>query len=261
MLTKALELYRYREMLYVLIYRDVKARSKQAFLGYLWVIIQPLLATGVFTLLVQGVLGLELTESVPYPVFLYTGMIIWQYFSSSLTASTESLAANVNLITQVYFPRDVLVLYPIISKLIDLMVSFGALGLLMVLFRVSLSWMVVLMPVFVLICMTLAYGLSLFLAPLNVAVRDVGRVLPVLLSFALYATPVLYPLERVPEQVRGIYLLNPAAVVVEGFRSVLLEGRVPELWALAWAVFLTVGLVCLGEVAFHLFETVLADVI
>lgn len=261
MLTKALALYRYREMLYVLVYRDVKARSKQAFLGYLWVIIQPLLATGVFVVLVQGVLGLELTETIPYAVFLYTGMIIWQYFSNSLTASTESLAANANLITQVYFPRDVLVLYPIISKLIDLLVSFAALGLLLVLFRVSVSWTVVLAPIFVLLCMALAYGLGLFLAPLNVAVRDVGRVLPVLLSFALYATPVLYPSERVPEQVRVLYMLNPAAVVVEGFRSVLLEGRVPELWALAWAVCLIIGLVGLGEMAFRLFETVLADVI
>ena len=260
-LSKFREIYRYREMLYVLVYRDIKARTKQAFVGYLWVIIQPLLATGVFTILIQSVLKLDLTEAIPYPVFVCAGMILWQYFANSLTASTESLSGNVNLITQVYFPRDVLILYPIISKLVDLAVSFGALGLLLVLFQVSVSWMLILAPMFVLLCMALTYGLGLFLAPLNVAARDVARAVPILLSFALYATPVLYPLQRVPEQYQMLYLLNPMAVVVEGFRGALLQGQLPPAWALAWTAILSIGLLLVGQVAFQAFETVLADVI
>jgi lipopolysaccharide transport system permease protein len=258
---KFVELYRFREMLYVLVYRDIKSQTKQAFLGYAWVIIQPLLATGVFTILVQSVLGLKLTERVPYPVFLMTGMVLWQYFSNSLTVSTESLTGNVNLLTQVYFPKDILILYPIFAKLVDLGVSLLVLATLLVVFRVPVAWTLVFAPLMVLITMVMIYGLGLFLAPLNVAFRDVARALPVLLSFALYVTPVVYPLEQVPPPYRTWYLLNPMATVIEGFRGVLLGGQLPPLWALAWALGLSLLVLVLGQRAFRLVEMVLADVV
>jgi len=261
LLSRFFELYRFREMIYILVYRDIKARTKQAVLGYLWVIIQPLLATGVFSLLVQGVLRLELTETVPYPVFVFAGMVLWQYFSSSLSESAQSLVTNLSLLTQVYFPKDILILYPIFAKLVDLGISLAMLVVMLILYRISVHWTLVFIPLFVLVAMLFAYALGLFLAPLNVAFRDVARALPILLSLALYATPALYPLERVPLHYRNLYLLNPMAVVVEGFRRVLFEGTLPPLWALGWATVLTVGLLLIGQALFQLFEKVLADVV
>ncbi len=258
---KKIEFHRFWEMLYTLVARDIKSRSRQAFLGYLWVILEPLLATGVFTILFQNVFHLRLTEEIPYPVFVFSGMILWRYFSSGLAESTGSLIGNYNLITQVHFPRKVLVLYPIISKLVDFGITFILLLLVLLFFAIPLKWTVLFVPMPLLLTMMLIYGLGLFSAPVNVAGRDMSRVISVLLGFFLYATPVLYPVRQISAQYRSWYFMNPIAVIVEGFRGFLLGSAQPPLWAWGVTTGVILALFLLGNMVFNRFETVLADVI
>ena len=119
------ELFRFREMLYILVYREIKVRAKQAYLGYVWVLVQPLLATGVFSVLVQGVFGLDLVEELPYPLFVLSGTVLWQFFSAGLVASSEALVQDASLLTQISFPRTVLVLYPLLARLVDLTICLA----------------------------------------------------------------------------------------------------------------------------------------
>jgi lipopolysaccharide transport system permease protein len=257
----AAELYRYRELILILVYRDVKAKTKQAYLGYVWVIVQPLLATGVFSFLVQGLLKVDLSGSIPYPLFVFSGMILWQYFANSLIASTESLVLHQDLITQVYLSRGALVFYPIASRLIDFALSFVMLLGIILLYRQPIYPGILWGLVFILLQMILAFALGLICAPLNVALRDVERIVPLLLSLALYAAPVLYPLERVPAAYAGLYMLNPMAVVVEGFRRAALSGEFIGIGPLAVALAVSLVVLVVAERFFRLFEFALADVV
>jgi ABC-type polysaccharide/polyol phosphate export permease len=253
---------RYREILLVLVLRDLQARSKQAYLGYFWVVAQPLLMTGVFTFLVQRVLGrTDLSSDVPYPVFLMAALIPWQFFSNSLNECAESLVKNVDLVRQVYFPREILAVYPIFARLVDVLVAAVVLAILMLAFHVPLSGWVVLAPVLLAIEMLYVAALGLLVSAANVAWRDVSRGLPLLMFLLLYAVPVLYTADRVPAGIRPLYLLNPIAQIVETFRSAVLGTHAPDL--------ATIGLLAVGGVValllaqrlFSVFDTFLADVI
>src|SRR5207249_8443171 len=148
---------RWREILYMLVLRDLKARTKQAYLGYFWILVQPLLLTGVFSFLVQQVLGrADLSADVPYPVFLMAGVIPWQFFANSLNESTESLVKNVDLVRQVYFPREILAIYPVFARLVDIGVGCVALAAFMLFFHVPVSGWVVLVPLIVVVEMLFA---------------------------------------------------------------------------------------------------------
>lgn len=260
MFSSVVNIYHHRELLLTLVSRELKARSKQAFLGYFWVVVQPLLATGLFSVLVQAVLRLNLSET-PYPVFLMVAMIPWQFFVNGVTAGTESLVTNIQLIRQVYFPREILVLYPMVVKLVEALVSVVGLIILMFIFHVPVAptalFVLALLPV-QLVLMT---GLALGFAPLNVAFRDVSRILPVLLGFFMYAVPVLYPVNQVPERFRTLFMLNPMAVLIEGYRNAVLYGGLPEWhWYLgAFGISLLVLLV--AHALFGAFEAILADII
>jgi lipopolysaccharide transport system permease protein len=254
-------LVQYRELLYVLIYRDLKSRTKQAFLAYFWIVAQPLIATGVFTVLVQLVLGLRFTVDVPYPVFVLSGMLIWQYFANSLQASTESLTQHLDLVTQVYFPKEILVLYPVAAKLVDVGLGLGLLALFMAIYRIPASWQLLWLPGLVLLTGLLAFSLGLLLAPLQAGFRDTSKLLIVLLGFAIYAAPVVYPVSAVPAWLQPWYSLNPMAAIVAAVHRVVLEGQTPDLGALSLATAVTLLLFALAERAFRLFETMLADVI
>ncbi len=259
---KLRELYRYREILLMLVLRDLQARSKQAYLGYFWILVQPLLMTGVFTFLVQAVLGRnDLSRDVPYPVFLMAALIPWQFFTNCLTESAESLVKNVDLVRQVYFPREILAIYPIIARLVDVVIAIAALGVLMVIFRVPLSGWVLLAPVLLLVEMLFLAAFGLLLAAANVAWRDVGRALPLLMALLLYAVPVLYTADRVPASFQWIYTINPMAHVVEDFRAVVLGTHPPDLGSIGFLAVLGVVALVIAQRVFSVFDTVLADVI
>ncbi len=253
--------YRFRELLWVLVYRDLKGRTRASILGYGWIALQPLLATGIFTLLIQGVLGVHPTREIPYPLFIFAGMTLWGYFSNSLSAATSSMAEHADLLRQVNFPREALVLYPMISKIVDFLVSLVVLAALCFLYGVKIQPWLMVSPLFLLPVMLLGYGLALVLSPFNVALRDVGRTIPILLSFAIYMTPVLYPLEKVPAVWRKAYLLNPMASLIESFRQLMLVGQLPELTPLFFAFSVSLLVFLFGCWVFSQVESFLADIV
>jgi lipopolysaccharide transport system permease protein len=252
---------RWREIMYMLVVRDLKARTKQAYLGYLWILIQPLLLTGVFSFLIQQVLGRTDLSDIPYPVFLMAGVIPWQFFATSLNESAESLVKNVDLVRQVYFPREILAVYPVFARLTDVAVGCVALGVFLLIFHVPVSGWVVLIPLVVFEEMLFAAACGMLLSAANVAWRDVSRGLPLVLFLMLYAVPVLYPAERVPAAVRPIYNLNPMAHLVDMFRAAVLGTHPPDLLVLATLGLAGVLAVVLAQRIFAAFDGVLADVI
>lgn len=252
---------RWREILYMLVLRDLKARTRQAYLGYVWIFVQPLLLTGAFSFLVQQVLGRSDLSDIPYPVFVISGVIAWQFFSNSLLECTESLVKNVDLVRQVYFPREILAVYPVFARLVDVFVGCIALAAFMVVYHVPPSGWVVLAPLVLLVEMLFAAAIGLLLSAANVAWRDISRGLPLVLLLALYAVPVLYAPDRVPTALRGVYDLNPLAHLVDTFRACVLGTHTPDVVGLL--VLAVVGLICLvvAQRIFSVFDGVLADVI
>ena len=254
-------LYRFRELLWVLVYRDLRGRTRASLLGYGWIVLQPLLATGIFTLLVQGILNLHPSGDIPYPVFIFTGMMLWGYFSSSVSAATTSMAEHADLLRQVNLPRETLVLYPMVSKIVDFSISLLMLVFICLLYGIKLQPGVILAPLFLIPVILLGYGLALILSPLNVALRDVGKTIPILLSFAIYATPVLYPLEKVPSAWKSLYLLNPLAGLIESFRGLVLFGHFPDLVLLGYAYLVSFFMFLFGRWVFSHVELLLADIV
>lgn len=255
------DLRRWIEILLMLVQRDLQARSKQAYLGYVWILVQPLLLTGVFTFLVQRVLNRSDLSDVPYPVFLMAAMIPWQFCVGSLSDSADSLVKNVDLVRQVYFPREILAIYPIVARLVDVAIAAAALAVLMVWFHVGVSGWVLLAPVFLLAeCLFLAAA-GLLLAAANVVWRDVGRAIPLLMAVLVYAVPVLYTADRVPASFQLFFVLDPIAQVIENFRASVIGTHVPDLTALAVLLVVGVLVLALAERLFRIFDGVLADVV
>jgi lipopolysaccharide transport system permease protein len=255
------QLARWREILYMLVLRDLKARTKQAYLGYLWILIQPLLLTGAFSFLVQQVLGRNDLSDVPYPVFVMAGVIPWQFFANSLNESAESLVKNVDLVRQVYFPREILAIYPVFARLIDVGVGCLALAAFMLFFHVPLSGWVVIVPLVLVIEMLFAASAGMLLSAANVGWRDVSRGLPLVLFLLLYSVPVLYAPDRVPAAIRPVYDLNPMAHLVEAFRAAVLGTHAPDILGLVVLAGLGVLMLVLAQRVFSVFDGVLADVI
>jgi lipopolysaccharide transport system permease protein len=253
---------RYRDILIMLVLRDLQARSKQAYLGYFWILAQPLLLTGAFTFLVQRVLGRgDLSSDLPYPVFLMAALIPWQFFVNSLNESAESLVKNVDLVRQVYFPREILAVYPIFARLVDVTVGCAALGVFMLVYHVPLSGWAVVAPVVVVVEMLFLAAIGMLLSAANVGWRDVSRGLPLVLFLLLYAVPVLYTADSVPESIRPVYFANPIAHLVEAFRASVLGTHPPDLLALGVLAVLGLLAVVAAQRVFSVFDGVLADVV
>lgn len=217
----------YRELLYFLAWRDVKVRYKQTALGVVWIVLQPLLSTVVFTLLF-GILLETPSDGAPYALFALAGLVPWQYFSGSLSRVGASLVGSAQLITKVYFPRLIIPLSGVISTLVDFGIGFGVLATLLIAHRVPLTLRVLWLPAFILLGIVTALGFGLWLAALNVRYRDVNYLIPFLLQIWMYLTPVIYGSTLIPERFRFLLALNPMTAVVEGFRWALLSGSMPE---------------------------------
>jgi lipopolysaccharide transport system permease protein len=256
------QLARWREITWMLVLRDLQARSRQAYLGYFWILAQPLLMTGAFTFLVQRVLGRgDDTGGVPYPVFLLAALVPWQFFANSLIDSTESLVRNVDLVRQVYFPREILAIYPIFARLVDVLVGCAALAVFMFVARVPPSPWVMLTPIIVLELMLFVAAFGLLLSAANVGWRDISRGLPLLLFLLLYAVPVLYAADSVPAAIRPIYDLNPIAHLIEAFRAAVLGTHDPDVFGLGVLGILGVVTLLIAQRCFSVVDGVLADVI
>lgn len=216
--------WRYRELLAFLVWRDVKVRYKQTALGVAWVVVQPLISMLVYSGIFGALLNVP-TGGIPYPLFVLSGLLPWQYFSGSLTKASNSLVDNSNLITKIYFPRLVIPLSAVFSGLVDFVISASLLGVLMVVYRTGPRAGLFYLPGFLLLAMATALGFGLWLAALNVRYRDIKHLMPFIIQIWMYLTPVVYGAGLIPERYRWLLSLNPMTGVVDGFRWALVGGE------------------------------------
>ncbi len=215
------DLWQYRELLYFLCWRDIKVRYKQTALGVAWAIVQPLMTMVLFSLFF-GRLAKMPSDGIPYPLFVFTALVPWMFFSNGITQSSGSLVENASLLKKVYFPRLAVPIASIIAGVVDFFCSFVVLILLMLYYGVVPSWSVLTLPFFLALACTASLGIGLWLSALNVQFRDVRYVIPFLTQLWLFATPIAYPSSLLSEPLRSLYGLNPMVGVVEGFRWALL---------------------------------------
>jgi lipopolysaccharide transport system permease protein len=253
------DLWVYRELLLFLIWRDVKVRYKQTVLGATWVIMQPLLMTIVFTVFL-GKLARVPSGNIPYPLLVYSGLLPWTFFSSALTSSSNSLVGSSNLITKVYFPRMIIPIAAVGARLVDFAIAFAILAGLMLYYGVGLSRQIVMLPIFLILITALSLGVGMWASAVNVKYRDVGVAIPVLVQLWMFASPVVYPLDLVPENWRTLYALNPMAGIIGGFRASLLGGKL-HWTAFAVSTGATIVILIYAAYAFRRMEKFFADLV
>ena len=257
---KLKELWEYRELLYFLIWRDIKVRYKQTVLGAAWAIIQPLFTMIVFSIFF-GRLAKIPSDGLPYPIFAYCALLPWQLFAHALTESGNSLVASQNLITKVYFPRLVIPISAVLAGLVDFVIAFVVLLGMMFYYGIVPTAATLTLPLFILLAVATALAVGLWLSALNVQYRDVRYTIPFLTQFWLFTTPIAYPSSLVPEGWRTLYGLNPMAGVVEGFRWALLGTENAPGPMVAVSVAVVVALLVGGLYYFRRMEKTFADVV
>ncbi|MCB0070593.1 MAG: ABC transporter permease [Caldilineaceae bacterium] len=254
------ELWRYRELLYFLTWRDIKVRYKQTVLGAAWAVIQPFMTMVVFSLFF-GRLAQIPSDGIPYPIFSYAALVPWTFFANGLSQSSNSLVGSANLIKKVYFPRLAVPIATILSGVIDFVLAFLVLLVMMFFYGIVPTANVVWLPVFLLLALVTSLGAGLWLSAMNVQFRDVRYVVPFLVQLWLFATPIAYPSTLLTEPWRTLYGLNPMVGVVEGFRWALFDTRTsPGLTTLLSAV-AAVALLVTGAYYFRRMEKTFADVV
>ncbi|MEX2512896.1 MAG: ABC transporter permease [Cyclobacteriaceae bacterium] len=252
------ELWRYKDLLYYLTVRGIKARYAQSVLGVGWAIIQPLFTTLVFTVVFGGLANVD-SDGMPYILFSYLALWPWNYFSGTLSESANSLIANAGMITKVYFPRLILPLAAIFSKLLDFTISFVVLLGLLIYFKVVPGWSLVFLPLLLVQLLMASLGIGMVLSAMAVQYRDVKYALTFVVQLLLYLAPVVYSTTAVPEQWQFVYSLNPMVGVIEGVRAMFLDRPMPWEWIWPGAI-LAVIFFIFGLFYFRRMEKVFADV-
>jgi lipopolysaccharide transport system permease protein len=252
------EVWQYRELMYFLVWRDIKIRYKQTVIGIVWVVLQPLMTMGVFTLFFGRLAKLP-SDGLPYPVFYFSALVPWAYFSTALQSCTSVVVDNQHVITKVYFPRLVLPLSAVVSGLVDFAIGFIVLIVVATIYGIEPTLSSHWLPVLLLLAMLTALAVGLWMSALNALYRDVRYVVPFLVQFWMFASPIAYPSSIVPQRWRWLYGLNPMAGVIDGFRwAVTGRGQAPSLLLIASASM--VALVLLGGIFFfNRMETSVAD--
>jgi len=213
-----LDLWRYRELFYILSWRDIRVRYKQTAIGAAWSIIRPLLTMIIFTIIFGRIAKLPPEGSAPYAIMVYAAMLPWQFFSNALSEASGSLVGNANLITKVYFPRMIVPASSVIVSLVDFGISFLLMLLLLAWYRFVPSWHIVFLPIFTLTAFLASLGTGLYITALNVKYRDFRYIIPFIVQFGLYISPVGFSSSVIPEKWRLLYSLNPMVGVIDGFR-------------------------------------------
>lgn len=252
--------WQYRELLYFLVWRDVMIRYKQTSIGIAWAILQPLITMIIFTLIFRNLAKIP-SDGIPYPVFAFTALLPWTYFSQALARSSSSLVGNSTLVTKIYFPRLLIPLAASVAPIIDLFFSFLVLLVLLAWFKISPTWGLLALPLFMGLGVTTALALGLWFSAMNVRYRDVGYIIPFLIQIWMYASPVAYPASLVPEKWRLLYSLNPMVGVIEGFRWALLGKQHPDFMMMAVSLAVVLALLAGGIIYFKKTEQTFADVI
>ncbi len=224
------DLWRYRELFYVLAWRDIAVRYKQTVIGLAWAILQPFLTMVVFTIIFGKLAKMPSEGDTPYALMVFAGLLPWQFFSTSLSSASQSLIGNANLISKIYFPRLIVPTAAIVVAFVDFLVSFSILLAMMVWYQFMPGWQILTLPLFVLMAFLAALGPGLWITSLNVKYRDFRYVIPFIVSMGLYVSPVGFSSSVIPEQWRLLYSMNPVVGVIDGFRWAILGGQAKLYW-------------------------------
>jgi len=255
------ELWSYHELLFFLVWRDVKVRYKQTALGATWAILVPFTQMVLFTLVFNRALHVKGEYHVPYPLFVYTAMLPWTYFASCLAASSTSIVGNQNLITKVFFPRLIMPLAAVVAPIIDFLLAFTVLIGMFAYYGRAPHWHVVVIPVFLGMALLTAFGVGLWLSALNVRYRDVPYAIPFLTQIWFFATPIVYGVTAVKPSTQGLIALNPMAGVIDGFRWAVLGRGLPHYHVYALSMAIAVTVMLSGLWYFRRVERYFADLI
>ena len=256
------DIWRYRELFLILAWRDVAVRYKQTVIGVAWALIRPFATMIVFTVVFNKVAKLDAPGSLPYALFVIAALIPWQFFSTALSESSNSLIGNANLISKVYFPRLIVPAGSVITSLVDFLITLGLMALMMIWYGFLPDWRLVTLPLFIVLAFGSAFGAGLWLCALNVKYRDFRYVIPFVVQFGLYVSPVGFSSDKIPEQWRLLYACNPMVGVIDGFRWALLRGESALWWPSILTSVLLTSVLCLSGVwYFRRTERTFVDVI
>jgi len=254
-----LDLWRYRELFYFLSWRDILVRYKQTVIGIAWSILRPIITMIIFTIVFGRLAKLPSTDA-PYPILVFTALLPWLFFSSALSESSNSLIGNANMISKIYFPRMILPSSAVIVALIDFFISFLILGIIMLWYRFIPSWKIMFIPLFLLLALIFSLGAGFLLSALNVKYRDFKYIVPFIIQFGLYVSPVGFSTDVIPTKWRFLYSLNPMVGVIDGFRwSIIGKGVEFYIPGFLLSIFLTIILFMVGIIYFRKTEKTFAD--
>ena len=253
------ELWQYRDLLYLLTRKEVLVRYKQTVLGPLYAIIQPFLSMIVFTLFFGKIAEIP-NDNIPYPLFYYSALVPWTYFSWSFTLSANSLTTNAAILQKVYFPRIIIPLVPCVARIVDFFIALAFVAVFMVYYSSYPGWQVIYLPLLLLIMFLCATGAGLWLTSLNIKYRDVGFAVQFVAQFWMFASPIVYPYSMVPDNYKLVYALNPMTGIIEGFRSILVGDGNLDWILVGISAFISVVLFCTGVMYFNSVERKFADV-
>jgi lipopolysaccharide transport system permease protein len=254
------ELWKYRELIFMMCWRDIKTRYTQSLIGVGWLLISPLFTIAVMTVIFSYWIKIP-SDGVPYPLFVYSALLPWQYFAKSLERSSTSVANDASLITKVYFPRVIMPIASTLGGLLDCAIGFVLVIAMGLWFGISPTWGILALPLLLGLALATALAVSLWLTAIHVRYHDIAAVTVILIQVWMYASPVIYPLSMVPEQWRAVYSLNPMVGVIEGFRWALLGKASPDVLHMAISMVIVFVLLCGGYLFFKRMERTFADVI
>jgi len=256
------DLWRYRELFFILAWRDISVRYKQTIIGLAWAIIRPFLTMVVFTVIFGRLAKLPSDGNAPYALMVFSAMLPWTFFSTSLSDASNSLIDNTNLISKVYFPRLIVPTATVVAAFVDFIISFIILLFLMVYYQFAPNWNILLLPAFILLALLASIGPGLWITSLNVKYRDFRYVIPFLVQFGLYVSPVGFSSQVIPQQWRLLYSINPMVGVIDGFRWCILGGQSPLYWpGFSLSLAIVAFFLWLGVRQFRKMERTFADLI
>lgn len=260
MLNRYRQLITYRELLFNWALRQIKVRYKQSLLGVAWAILQPLSLTIIFSV-VFTLFARVPTEGIPYPIFSYCALLPWTFLANALSFAVPSVVSNMDLVTKIYFPREIFPLASILASFFDFLVASVIFVGMIIYYGVSPGPLFILVPLVLIVQVALTVGIGLFASAFNVFYRDVGFMIPLAMQLWMYASPVIYPIGAVPEQLRPFYMLNPMAAIIDSYRRIILQNQMPDWNYLGLATMISVLLMVAGYAYFKRVEMQFADII
>ncbi len=258
--SQLVELAQSKDLIISWTWREIRIRYSQSIVGSAWAILQPLSLMIIFTLIFSLFLKVP-TTGIPYPVFAYTALLPWTFFSNALSTAIPSLVNNMGLVSKIYFPREILPVSSVIANFIDFLIATSIYVVLLIIYHISLSWTIVFVPLIILVQLILTIGITLAASAVNVFYRDVRFVIPLALQLLMYASPIIYDVSSVPANLKPFYFLNPMAVIIDTYRRVILQNQLPDWPYFGLATLISVLILVLSYRYFKKAEREFADLI